>query len=185
MYLLPCPACQFAIPVSPSQAGDQTTCPACQQIVQIPKLGELRQLPLSEADDDAKIASNARPETSSGKRALFVLLGLIATASLLIAGFAAIRWALIDVPMSTEQHIAIYRQEYKKLKPAELIREYEQMEKYGLEMPMPYKYKTIELEKQDWGRNAAVAGTVGALSIIGLVLLTLTGPGTRDQTADT
>ena len=66
-----------------------------------------------------------------------MVLGLIATACLLVAGFCGIRWSLIDVSGTTEQHIANYREQYKGLTAAELIREYEQMEKYGLDLAAP------------------------------------------------
>jgi hypothetical protein len=186
MHLLPCPACQSSIAVYPSQAGDVTKCPSCQETVEIPKLGQLRQLPQSDSEDGGKSASLSRQsDSSSASRVAFVVVGVIATASLLIAGFCAIRWALIDVPDSTEGHISRLRETYKALTPAELIREYEQMEEYGTEMPMPYEYKRIELEKNKWGRNASIASAVTAVAILGLVFLIVAGRGNRRPLADT
>ena len=128
MHLLPCPSCHAALPVSPSQAGDQTTCPECQATVAIPKLGELRRLPLAEQDSGISAAGDQQGiESSSASRAGFVVLGLIAAASLLVAGFCGIRWSLIDVPATSDEHIARMREEYQKLSAAELIREYVDM----------------------------------------------------------
>lgn len=176
MHLLPCPSCQASISVSPSQAGDETTCPKCQSSVVIPKLGQIRQLPLAEdGPSGGQTVAKGEMETSSGRRAGFVVLSLIGTASLLAAGFCGIRWSLIDVPSSTEQHIARYREEYAKLSAAELVREYEDMEKYGVELGRPYRYKTMEMTKKKWGQNASIAAGIGGLAILGAVVLVGSG----------
>ena len=176
MHLLPCPSCQAAIPVSPSQAGDQTSCPSCQSRVDIPKLGELRQLPLSEEQSTPEGSQGTDgAESSMARSAGFLVLGLIATASLLVAGFCGIRWVLIDVPNTTDEHIALMREEYRKLTAAELVREYEQMDRYGIELVMPYKYKEVQIKKDSWGRNASMAAAVGGLAILGAFGLAATG----------
>lgn len=173
MHLLPCPSCQASIPVSPSQAGDRTTCPNCQSSVAIPTLGKLRQLPLAE---QAPPAGELRSiETGSRSGAGFIVLGLIATACLLVAGFCGIRWSLIDVSATTEKHISSYREQYKALTAAELIREYEQMEKYGLDLASPYKYKQEERTKRKWGLNASIAAGLGGLAILGAAVLAASG----------
>ena len=105
----------------------------------------------------------------------FLALGLIATACLLVAGFCGIRWVLIDVPNTTEEHIADIREQYRGLSAAELVREYEQMDRYGLELVMPYKYKELQIKKDSWGRNASIAATGGALAILGAFALAATG----------
>jgi hypothetical protein len=149
--------------------------------VPIPKLGQLKELPQEESADGAKFASNeVAPDSASLKRAAFALLGVIATLSVLICGFCTVRWYLIDVPQTTEQHLAKFEREYKKLKPAELIREYEQMERYGLDMPIPFNYKLIQVEKQAWGQNAAVAGAVAGVAMLIAFLLALLGGQKRD-----
>lgn len=163
MHQLPCPHCQAPIPVSPAQAGDQLTCPSCAGAVQVPKLGELRQLPLESAVPEP----SPPPEAGSlGGRAAWVSLGIVATVSLLIAGFCGIRWALIDVPLNTEQHIAELRQQYETLPAAQLIREWEQMERYGIDLASPYSYQKVAAEKRAWGVNAAVAGVIGLLCML-------------------
>ena len=138
MHLLPCPECEASIPVSPSQAGDQATCPACQAAVPIPKLGELRQLPLEGGQAaEADAAGPRELESSVWTRASFLLLGLLAVASLLIAGFCTIRWYLVEVVATSEQHVAQLREDYQGLSAAQLIREYEDIEKSGLDLPGP------------------------------------------------
>ncbi len=189
MHLLPCPACQSAIPVSPSQAGDQTRCPSCQELVDIPKLGHLRQLPLAEHENGTKNAGNhlpgSRPESSSGNRAAFLALAVIATLSLLIAGFSTVRWAMIETPKTTDEHLAEFHETYKTLNPAELIREYEQMEETGLDLPLPLLYKKNALQKAAWARSAGVAGTVGGVAILGALVFSFCGRGNRKQSTDT
>jgi hypothetical protein len=109
-----------------------------------------------------------------------MVLGLIATACLLVAGFCGIRWSLIDVPLNTEQHIATYREQYKGLTAAELIREYEQMEKYGLDLASPYNYKKQERTKRRWGQNASIAAGLGGLAILGAAALAAFGRQKRE-----
>ncbi|TWU40789.1 hypothetical protein [Novipirellula artificiosorum] len=175
MYQLPCPHCDAVLDVSPSRAGEQRTCPSCHQSVQIPKLGELRQLPEVNTDAaDVGIATHY-DETGLAPRMGMVVLGLIATAALLTAGYCGIRWALVDVPYSTETHLAEVHEKYPKLKAAELIREYEQMEDLGLDLPNPYPYKLQELEKRGWGRNAAIAAAISFFSTLGAFFLGTSG----------
>ncbi len=186
MHLLPCPQCQTPIPVAPSQAGDHATCPGCQAEVAIPTLGQLKRLPSAEPDADPKPAGKlSGSEGPTAKRVGFVVLGVIATAMLLIAGFSAIRWSLIETPKTTDEHISELREAYKSLTPAELIREYEQMEKYALDMTPPYRYQTVALEKQRWGRNAAIAGTIGGFAVIIAAGLAISGRRNRLPSADT
>ncbi|MCG8649939.1 MAG: hypothetical protein MI861_08900 [Pirellulales bacterium] len=176
MHLLPCPTCQASITVSPSQAGDQLNCPSCQSAVDIPKLGQLRQLPRAEADRGAQTADRQpRVANSSGRQATFAVFGVIATISLFIAGFCAIRWYLVDVPMTTERHIAKFKEEYKKLKPAELIREYEQMERFSLDITVPFEYKKEENKRNRWRRNALVSGAVCGIASLCALALLITG----------
>ena len=129
MHLLPCPECGAEIPVSPSQAGDLTTCPGCQAQAAIPRLGDLRNLPLA----SQPVEGDAAPrDASAGLSMAFVFMGSIAAVSLLIGSFCWIRWYLVEVSNTTESHIASLREQYETLSPGRLIREYEDMEKYGL-----------------------------------------------------
>lgn len=186
MHLLPCPHCQHTIEVAPSQAGGQMTCPQCQRPIEIPTLGRLRQLPASGSRptevSPSPVAESAGP---SGRRLGFVAMGVIATASLLIAGFAAVRWASIDASVTTEAHIRDEMQDFRRVAPAELIRVYEDMEKNSLDMPIPYEYHQKVLEKRDWGINAIVAAAIAAFAIIAAVLLAADRRGNPRASADT
>jgi hypothetical protein len=104
---------------------------------------------------------------------------MIAIASLLVAGFCGIRWVLIDVPNTTQEHIASMREQYRELSAAELIREYEQMDRYGIELVTPYNYKQLQIKKDSWGRNASMAGAVAGLAFLGAFALAATGRRTR------
>jgi len=174
MYLISCPSCETTIPVSPAQAGDQTTCPDCSSSVDIPKLGELRLMPPAEqtADDRKNLAI---VETSAARNFGFGLFAFIAAGCLLVGSYCGIRWFLTDVPVTTEQHIAELRTGYKMLDPALLIREYEEMEKYGLDLPKPYNYKIAENTKRAWGRNSLIAVSSGSVSLLAALLLGVTG----------
>jgi hypothetical protein len=141
--------------------------------VAIPNLGQLRKLPQAEGD-----SSSERPlplETSSWRQTGFLVLGLVATASLLIAGFCGIRWSLVDVPFTTEAHIAEVRKTYAEASAAQLIREYEEMEKVNLDLSGPYVYKKAEMTRKKWGQNASIAAAIGGLAILGAMVLAATG----------
>jgi len=173
MHLLPCPHCDAKLSVAPSQAGDNMPCPECGQSVAIPSLGQIRQLPQAEQEASSTQSSGSatQSDVSAIRRAGFLLFGLIAIGSLMIAAYSGIRWYLIDVPATTEEHIAMIREEYAEAPAAQLIREFEDMERYGLELATPYRYKVIENERNDWGQNASIAGAIGGVAVLGAVLM--------------
>ena len=129
------------------------------------------------AENDAAEATDTHsvPAAAGGSSFGFVAAALVATASLLVAGFCTVRWAIVDVPLTTEQHIAEYAEAYRSSSPASLIHEFEDMEKRGLELPARYNYKTLEVNKATWGRNALVAAAIAALAILIAAVLSITG----------
>ncbi len=106
-----------------------------------------------------------------GRRIGFVVLSLISVASLVIAGFCGIRWALLDAPMTTEKHLAELQEAYEDLDAARLIREYEDMEQFGLTVNTPYNYKRERDIKDAWGRNTLVAAIICAACGLAAFLL--------------
>ncbi|NND99765.1 MAG: hypothetical protein HKN47_20795 [Pirellulaceae bacterium] len=157
MHLLPCPQCQQTITVSPSQAGDEIRCSACDTIVAIPRLGELRQLPLADQAADAAVVDRGQANVG-GRQVVITLLGLIALVGVIVCGFAAIRWFLVEPTASTQSHIDEIRVAYEDLDAARFIREFEDMENISLDMPAMYVYKVKSLEKQRWGIIALISG---------------------------
>tara|TARA_R110002049_G_scaffold4601_3_gene31775 strand:+ start:36903 stop:37445 length:543 start_codon:yes stop_codon:yes gene_type:complete len=174
MFQLPCQNCSSPILVSPSQAGDSVTCVQCGETVAVPKLGELRKLPSADTSTHGSSIASEH-DAAGGSRIGFIVAAFLATACLLIASFCAVRWSLVEVPVTTEQHIAEYAEAYKTAAPAALIGEFEEMEERGLEMPAMYNYKTLELTKRTWGRNALVAGGLGLAALVAAVLLSMSG----------
>jgi hypothetical protein len=142
-------------------------------------LGDLRQLARCEAN--AGISHKSGQELPIGRRIGSVVLGLLAVASLVMAGFCGLRWALLDVPMTTEQHLREVRETYADLDAARLIREYEDMEKYSLAIAVPYTYKTEQNIKNGWGRKAVIAAIVClACGIAAVRLAAARQPATAD-----
>lgn len=163
MYLLSCPNCQAELSVTPAQAGDCIRCQKCNGEVAIPKLGELRALPqIDDGPTDAEIQSQPL-----GGTVAFVALGLIAVASLLGAGYNAIRWAMVETTMTTELHLADVEETYAKSEPAVMILEFEDMEELSLDLITPYKYHVTVLEKKKWGWNATIAAAMALVCGIG------------------
>lgn len=180
MYLISCHHCSSSVPVSPSQAGDRVLCGNCGEYIAIPKLGELRKLP--RAEEAPSLGENGRRpvDTLAGSRIGFVAAALVAVAGLLVAGFCTLRWALIEVPITSESHIAEYAEAYESASPAALILDFEEMEERGIDMPVLYNYKRIEVTKQTWGRNAMISG-VSALAFLILAMLLSKSRGKTSQ----
>ncbi|WDQ17522.1 hypothetical protein [Rhodopirellula sp. P2] len=176
MYLLPCPHCEVPAAVSPARAGDRIACPHCGQEIAVPKLGELRQLPTAEGDETAE-KSNARAAEGRANRptVLFTALGLLAAGLFLAAAFCAVNWATIRIPMTTEAHIEEFHQAYQEVSSAQMIREWEEINRNGVDLPAMYQYRVMELDKWAWLRNAGLFSGAGLLAVIGAVFVGRSG----------
>ena len=167
MYSLPCSHCGQPISVSASKAGQEVPCPHCESSVQVPKLGELKSLaPAAEVDSNAPAAQAAGSHSAAGS-IVFVALAMLATACLLVAGFCGIRWYLIEVPLTTQQHISETKVALQDASAAQLIIEYESLEEYGIDVKKPFPYQMIANTKAKWGLNALVASAVGTAAVLG------------------
>jgi hypothetical protein len=109
---------------------------------------------------------DAVAERSRWSEAGFAMAGLIAAASLLVASFCGIRWALAEVPNTTEMHIVTIRQELSQRTAAQLVRDYEGMEELALDLGLPFKYKESQRRKAAWGRNASIAAGIGGVALL-------------------
>jgi hypothetical protein len=158
MYLLACPDCQTENSVTPAQAGDEITCSKCGAVVAVPRLGDLKKLP--RRDEGERETPPAVETRSVGGTIAFVVLSLIAVAALLVASYSGLRWAMIDVDVTTESHIAEMKEDFKTIDPAVVVREYQDMETYSLDLVMPYKYQKVADEKAQWGRNTLIASVL-------------------------
>lgn len=175
MPQLICPHCDQKISVAISQAGSKATCPSCQREVPIPTLRELRRLAdLSENEEPSVSAGSIRRLTSEsavGRRIVFAILMLIAGTAAVAGLFSGIRYYAIETPATTEIHIAEIRRMYTEVPASQLVREWQQMEKFGLDTTSPYIYKTKAVEKASWGRNGLIGLSVFAISVIGAAVL--------------
>ncbi len=169
MPLLPCPHCDQSVEVAISQAGSETTCGSCQQVLLIPKLGELRRLASESANKLPESGSRTSVQASAGsaKRLFFAVLLGIAGIATLVGLFCLFRYLAIEVPATTADHIAEVTAIYNNVPAGQLVREWQQMEKFDLDATGPYKYKRLQVEKAAWGAKglAAVAVIVLAMSI--------------------
>ncbi len=79
------------------------------------------------------------------------------------------------MPIDTESHIAEYRNAYDGLQAAELIREYEQMEEFGVEIVLPYPYKKLADTKASWGWTSVIAAGVSVTLILFAIIVAMAG----------
>jgi hypothetical protein len=184
MPLLACPHCGQKVSVAISQAGAEVACSGCQQTIPVPKLGELKRLAAEQAlgsEQPQPLPSDNFPATDqTGRRVLFG--GLLAIAGIAaIAGlFCVVRYLSVEVPATTEMHIAEIDRLYRQSPAAHLVGEWEELEKLNLEFVGPFAYKKMEKDKARWGRNSLLAGSVLALSVTAAMFL---GFGERRQRA--
>ena len=147
MHLFRCPHCQRDLPVSTTQAGETIRCEGCQAEVTLPRLGELRRLPAVDGGE-RQTADDAGPPM--GARVAFGIFGGVAAIALVVAAFAAVQALAVDVPRTTESHIEEIRETYSELTAAELIREYEDIQRYGIDLAIPLNYRVAELSRRKW-----------------------------------
>ncbi len=169
MPTLSCPHCSRPVEVATSRAGSDIQCPACDQTIAVPKLGELRQL-----ENEQTAAPTAAAAGRIGSRVAFAVLLAIAAIAASIAAFCLIRYAAITVPETTEGHIASIEELYSQLSAAELVREWQEMEKFTPDVTGPYRYQHIAAEKAGWLRQGLIGLAVAATAAsIGVVLIAL------------
>ncbi|MFG0290673.1 MAG: hypothetical protein ACF8CQ_21035 [Rhodopirellula sp. JB044] len=165
MYQLTCPQCEAINEVSTAKAGGEIACSGCGQMIAVPKLGELRKLPPVE-DNKAAPAASSSGGLSGGRSFAFAALGLVCLLCLLGAAFCGVNWSNIDVPLTTEKHLELLEESYQDASSAQMIREFEDITKYGVDIPSPLEYRTIELRKQAWGQKTMVYLAVAAVAFV-------------------
>ena len=78
-HLLPCPHCETRLSIEPTQAGQTTGCPECSQVVPIPTLRKIRELPLDEnqvAESTAQWSFERRSMFAGGLAAFLIGVGI-------------------------------------------------------------------------------------------------------------
>ena len=150
MYELTCPECQTANSVTPAKAGGEIACAQCGTSVAVPKLGELKQLPPMATTGEKTQPKDDVHGLSGGRSMAFAAVAALSLLCFLGAAFCGVNWATIEVPITTETHLADLKRSYDLSSSAKLIREYEDITQYGVDIPQPYPYRNIELRKQAW-----------------------------------
>jgi len=177
MPSITCPQCNQEVSVSISQAGAQVPCPGCEATIQVPKLGDLKRLTEAAAAANPHSHPPLLPSESADNQTTSRVLfgGALAMVGLsaIVATFCLVRYLSIEVPVTTEMHIEEIDRTYHSVSAAQLIREWQQMEKNALDVAFPYNYKKSETEKARWARNTAIAGAVSAAGILLAVFLGL------------
>lgn len=174
MHLFRCPHCQRDFPVSPTQAGEAIRCEGCSAELVLPRLGELRRLP--PADGGERHSPND-PGPPVGARVAFGIFGGVAAIALIVAAFAAVQALAVDVPRTTDSHIEEIRETYSGLTAAELIREYEDIQRYGIDLAIPLNYRVAELSRRKWLITGGIA--LGIAAVASLVAAGTAAAGRR------
>jgi len=166
MPVLTCPHCSAPIDVPTSRAGSEIACPTCGQNLAVPKLGELRRLAAENPENPAP----APAESSTAGRASFAGLMAVAAIALLATAFCFSRYVAIEVPITTEEHIAEIEQAYAEVPAGQLVREWQQLESFGPDAAFPYVYQQIANEKARWLRNTLIGLSITVAAAIAATL---------------
>ena len=124
-YLLPCSKCDHQIEVVPRQAGQDLVCPQCQQHIEAPMLGKMKQLELVGGTEPGK-----RPASSGSnvRNMLFVaglLLAIVGGAS----GYALHKYASnLIYEIDYDAEIEIFDQEVDALSAGLVVELYDAMQ---------------------------------------------------------
>ncbi|HBJ39130.1 MAG TPA: hypothetical protein DDZ51_31165 [Planctomycetaceae bacterium] len=145
-------------------------------MIPVPKLGELRKLQSQSAESAAKPPASS---TATGQRTAFALLMAIAAIAIVGASYCVVRYAAIEVPATSEDHIAEIEQLYSQMPDAQLVREWQEMEDFSPELASPYVYQLVAEEKSRWLRNALIGFAIAAVSGV-IAFLSLSLGRTKD-----
>lgn len=99
MHLFTC-SCGEPFPVSPAQAGQSVECPHCGQANELPRLGDLKNLPV---EDQAESVKPAR--WSAGRGIVFSILCAGLVAGIVSSLVCSYRWLSIPKPPTVAQVI--------------------------------------------------------------------------------
>lgn len=175
MPLISCPLCSATVDVPTSRAGSEIECPSCKQTIPVPKLGELRKLQLQ---NSAATSNTTAPRDTiarnagAGQRVAFGMLMAVAALAIVGASYCMVRYFAIQVPATTEDHLAEVEELYPQMSAAQLVDEWKQMEDFSEQLARPYMYQVIAEEKSSWLINAMIGFAVAAIAaIIALISL--------------
>jgi hypothetical protein len=159
MPTLTCPHCSHRLEVAVSRAGTEVPCGACGQSVTVPKLGELRELQSDTSATAGATAGGRDLSTGSplGPRLVFAALVAAAALASIVAAFALVRFAMIERPTTSAEHIAEIEEVYPQLPGARLVREWQHIEAFRPELANPFYYQIIANEKAAWLRQGLIA----------------------------
>jgi hypothetical protein len=73
--------------------------------------------------------------------------------------------------MSTPKHLEMLREMYSEVSSSQLIREFEDITEYGVDVPAPLGYRTQELQKQAWGQKTIGFLVLAAVTFVAALLI--------------
>ncbi|QDV76065.1 hypothetical protein [Botrimarina mediterranea] len=167
-HLLPCTACGKSVPVSPSQAGGAVTC-ECGARLDVPRLGEMRNLPADES---------VPPQAAAWSFRNGVLSAGLLIAGALAAGagwFAAVEPAPPAPPDAAARTESVQRQ-LDAMPPAQLFQLYTEIYKPLIdrgfqEFKSPEDVATLRRIDQCRLYRNVLVGAAGAVVVATLVLV--------------
>jgi hypothetical protein len=164
MPLISCPLCSAPVDVPISRAGSEIECVSCNKKFTVPKLGELRRLESECATSAVQAGAAVVTSPAAGLRGMFAVLLGIAALAIVGGSYCLIRYIAIQVPATTEDHLAEVDQLYPQMLPSQLVGEWRDLSVYSEQLARPYVYKLIADEKSKWLNNALLGYAIAAIA---------------------
>lgn len=165
MYMIQCPE-GHPFPVPAKAAGSVTPCPTCGANQAVPKLGELRKLPLADVGAPVK----RKNSLGMGAKIVFAVLLLTAIATGLTSAFAAFRWQNLPIPFTQAEHIAEESKALEQFTAVQLVGAWEQIETFGLGEQVPFPYHRLQNVRDHWKQvcltSLAITGGCVLLALV-------------------
>lgn len=180
MYALIC-ECGETVSVTLRQAGNEISCPACNQPIKVPKLGELRKLPQMDAVSDPELTGQS---ISMGKRLAFAGCCMLAGIAFFVGAFCLVKAATIEVESTTEEHIASDLERLEQTPPGQVTELWREYMVYGLNDRRPFPYKRRADEKAAWIQRGIIGMSVAGIGVVAAVVLGRTGRKKRPAPAE-
>ncbi len=167
MYTFTC-TCGQGFPISPARAGQSVDCPHCGLSIDLPKLGEIKQLPPAEASESKRTIAK---KWSKEQGIVFSLLGTLLVVLASIAGWSTYNWLRIPAQPTVQEFIENGQEELAQQNASELMKFWINFARPGIGPRYPPVYLQIHQYRTRWKRWAIGFGIAASVVAVGMIVV--------------
>lgn len=168
MHLFTC-NCGKSFPVATKQAGQLVKCSACQETVTLPKLRDLKALPLDEASQgESQQKAKASSNWSFGRGSLFSALMFALLISVGYSAYGSYNWLSTPQQLTTEKMIEGGNEGLEKLEATALFKFWVDYGVPGIGYRRVPPYVLIQQKRDTWKQRSLIAYGVSAVLALGI-----------------